>query len=186
MTARTLVASTVPRLRFYATAFVVMGVPFGITIGFLPPASLLKGLFAGAFFGTGMTWFIALMQARLSTYRHPGGVPAVRQTASLLFRGALPEARQAAATALQTSCGRVVRNGTDTGTGMVLRVRTRTSWKSWGKVITVSLAGVGLDQVRVTISSRPWFPLTIADYGKGFDNVARVVAALESSGETST
>jgi hypothetical protein len=57
---------------------------------------------------------------------------------------------------------------------------TSMSWKSWGEEVEAVITPAGEHCVHVHIQSRPLVRLTLVDYGKGVDNVNRIVTALRS------
>jgi len=60
----------------------------------------------------------------------------------------------------------------------IIEASTGISWKSWGEKILIQLAKQGDDKIEVQIHSRPRWKRTIVDYGKGRENLDKIVDQL--------
>lgn len=67
--------------------------------------------------------------------------------------------------------------------GGVIKVKTRSSWKSSGEIVEIQITNLRDRETRVRIRSDPRMPSTSLDYGKNLDNVIRVEAAIRRASE---
>jgi hypothetical protein len=161
-------------------------------------------LYSGAFFGIGMavvhgpedgSWFayalwtgipFGLLMATFAGGLHfivgrrlgNGKTPHVFQTADVVVDLEASAAVAAAESAMRCIDIRRLKTFSDVPVRIV--ARTHTSWKSWGERIEVVITQAGDNRALVRIQSRPLVRLTVVDYGKGVDNVNRIVTALRS------
>lgn len=63
-----------------------------------------------------------------------------------------------------------------------LTARTGVSWRSFGEVISCDIESHGSSLQSITVASRPWFPMTLADYGANLSNVRAVVVFFVQRG----
>ena len=64
-----------------------------------------------------------------------------------------------------------------------VRATKGVSWRSWGEHVRATVESVDDRRQRVTLASRPSFPLTIADCGANFENVAAIADTLTAPAE---
>lgn len=61
-----------------------------------------------------------------------------------------------------------------------VRATVDPSWRSWGEYVTVRGHST-TEGTRMTIESRPRFPATLVDWGKGKENVDKLLALVGSA-----
>ena len=103
----------------------------------------------------------------------------VNQTRVLMVRGDPGRVHTLCASALR-AIPRLRLVGDDPVRG-TLSGRIGMSLSSWGEEIKVSIEELDAGRLTITVSSRPWFPTTLFDYGKNCMNVAAFVESLRSS-----
>ena len=64
--------------------------------------------------------------------------------------------------------------------GNSIKLVSRASGRSWGEVIEISSTQETNGSHHYVVSNKPWFPLTIIDFGKGAENMLRVKSLLAS------
>ncbi|WP_409329161.1 hypothetical protein [Trujillonella humicola] len=168
-------------LRSYGLPLLAFGLPAGVIVGLVVGVvagsatdGLLAGVVGGALAGgvfallTGTTDLLADREAR------PGERHGPRQAASVQVRGGpdLPDRVAAALSALPAQIQAV-----DPAGGR-FTARTGWTWRSFGEEVSVQLTG-DPHSPTAHVTSRPVVPTTVLDYGKGRQNVHRVLAALE-------
>ena len=168
-------------LRTVLHVFVATGVPFGVISGVVAgfvmgsvTAGLAAGVGSGLFFGAFMALVLGSIDA--VTDRAPQTARrGPRQELRVTVRGGpdLQDRIVAALGALPANIREV-----DVAAGRY-RVRTATTWKSFGEEVSVQLTGDPAAPEAV-VSSRPVIATTVVDYGKGRSNVAAVSEALRA------
>ena len=196
-----------PACRLHVKIALATGVPFAVLWGGwmalnqpMGPEPALTGvlavaaLLAGLLFGVLMSAVVGTMQWRSGRDRMarrggdpdgPGAVDlGVRHTRTV--RVGLPAAevrRRSVAVARILRRARVA----DTGQGPgPIALWVGTSRRSWGERVELRVDPHDASTTDVTVSSRPIWPWTLADYGKNADNVDRVVGWLDGLADWGT
>jgi hypothetical protein len=157
-------------IRAYLIVFAASALPFGLISG-LAYRSAAVGLVGGVIFGVAFTLIVGT--AAVAGHRGRGGPVSPRQRIALRLDADVDLVRRRAVEALGRVSPRPV--GTD-GPGRLV-VRVPMSLRSVGEVVGVEIRADG-PATDVVISSRPVVPVTVADYGKGRDNVETVERGL--------
>lgn len=63
----------------------------------------------------------------------------------------------------------------------LIEVRTRTTWDSFGSIVTFSLEQVGHQLTEVTIESRPYLRTTLVDFGHSWKEIASIANRLRET-----
>ncbi len=65
-------------------------------------------------------------------------------------------------------------------TNKMIIIKTKMTWESFGEKITIKIHEIAKNNIRITIESKPVFPITIIDYGKNLSNVLCVESLFKS------
>ncbi|RLD19677.1 MAG: hypothetical protein DRI69_07870 [Bacteroidetes bacterium] len=60
-----------------------------------------------------------------------------------------------------------------------IAIRTRVTFWTWGENIVIKTKELNDNLFEYSISSKPWLPTTLIDYGKNFKNVSRLEELIE-------
>lgn len=163
---------------FFGFAFgLYQGIKVGISDGV--NAGLVSGISKGLFFGLLMSFFVGkwhkrkTRKAREETGEDIGPV----QTKSSLLDDSIDNAFRKSVQSLTIMNARITVSDLQQGT---IDATTRMSWKSFGENLKVRLKTNEEGGVDVAITSKPRFPVTLVDYGKGRQNVDSFVKELMS------
>ena len=99
------------------------------------------------------------------------------QTKSSSLEGSFDDAFKKSIEALKVINAQVKVSDLEQG---AIDATTRISWKSFGENLKVHLETNEEGKVNVAITSKPKWPLTLVDYGKGKQNVNSFTEALRS------
>ncbi|MCC6443206.1 MAG: hypothetical protein IT210_07090 [Armatimonadetes bacterium] len=100
-----------------------------------------------------------------------------RQSQTILLEALPASAFQQALGALQQARMKVTARSPDR---MTLRAESPMSLRSFGETVTVSIEPAG-GASRLTVASQPAIQGTLLDYGKGAENVERIVNLIQKS-----
>jgi hypothetical protein len=158
-------------IRVYSIVFAASSVLFGLYSG-LVFGGLTRALLSGAIFG--VTFSAIIGTAAVVAQHGRNGWISPRQELAIRLYAHVERVRECAVQVLGEVSSRPVKVNGEGG----VEVRTTTSWRSWGEVLTVELRADGL-VTDVKISSRPVVQLTLVDYGRGRDNVEAIAWGLD-------
>lgn len=161
------------RSRALSIALVVgiaaLALPYWLTTG-------TAGLVAAAVIAGMLGLVIGTMQYVLGRRVTGGDTPGVIQTREIIARRDAEWAARSAVRVLQAMGARSIRSSP--GAPWRISARTRWSWKSFGEKVDIEVVPFGEREAVIRVTSRPFVPSTIADYGKGFENVKRILQAI--------
>jgi hypothetical protein len=159
-------------VRVYLIVFAGAGLPFGLYSA-LVSGSASRGVESGAIFG--LAFSVVIGTAAVLGHRGRRGRISPRQELAIRLDADADSVREYA---VQVLCEVSSRPASLSGEGRRVEARTPTSWRSWGEALAVELRTAG-SATDVVISSRPVVQLTLADYGRGRDNVEAISRGLE-------
>lgn len=160
----------------YYTGFLFEGlsdqsVDLRTLITILIPASLAFGILIAAF------------QSYIDRRRRKQGIDIdadqLRPVDSVVVNLTLIAARRETELTLLALHGAKIRSASEDH----FEIRTSVTKRSWGEIVRVELKPVEDEKTLVQVSSRPWFKLTIIDYGQNSDNVREVLTSLSQGSE---
>tara|TARA_Y100000590_G_scaffold456948_1_gene608562 strand:+ start:1868 stop:2386 length:519 start_codon:yes stop_codon:yes gene_type:complete len=172
-------------MKLYFKLFLLFGTGYGLVRGIKAGseegliAGITTGIIEGLFFGLVMSFFIGKWQKRKikKMQSKPGEEIGPSQSKSILIEESQENAFNKSIEALKIIKAKVkysdIRKGLINGT-------TGISWKSFGEKIYIKIIQKPENKVEITITSKPLFPLTLVDYGKGRENVTSFVNAIKS------
>lgn len=159
-------------LSLAARTFVVTGLAFGVVMAVIRH-SIIGGVTASIGFGIAMSGFATAATA-WSTRGRPGSL-STKQHVTFTSTLMPDQVHDAVVRALTAMSAKITADSVSH-----VSARTKTSWRSWGEVLTVdvtpSVAGV-----QIAILSRPRLRTTVADYGRNQENVARIESMLREA-----
>lgn len=178
------------KLHTYRRIFIFASIPFGIYMGSIgaiasgPWYGLLIGVGSGLFYGLFMALILGAMNQFLTKQLktdYNENLLGVHQVQLVTLKHSFEDA----ITACQSSLLEL-KYCTITHTDMelgVIHAQTKTTWKSFGEKIMLTVSTAEPDLCKITISSRPALKTTLVDYGKNVENVRSIINSLRSRGE---
>ncbi len=157
----------------YGLVMAVLLWPVGIILG------PILGVFGGLSFGAGMSLILGTINRRKVRQAHlPPHIDGsnVNQTGSVELSLPCDGAFDLSLSALTTIVKCSVKTA-NRETGQIM-ARTGRSWWSWGEKLTLHINRINSSHARVDVSSRQALGTTIIDYGRNFENVAKLVSFL--------
>lgn len=163
--------------KFFLYSFIGFGLMGVIGFAFVMPTiigALWRGILFGLAAGVILAGGSALLQW-LSTANIPiEGHVSPEQSQTVVVDLPFEAAFERAVASLQVV--NAWEDQKDPASGLVTGWTGRT-WKSFGETITIQLEAQGSAQTQITVSSTP-NSATQIDYGKGYDNVQRIIAYI--------
>lgn len=161
----------------YGLMMVVISVLMGDPVNL--PVLLISSSFFGFFMGL-TSMFYQKRYAKVKGSNDEGN--SLKVNHKLRLRITLPPHLVAEALRQDEVLGKLTMKETD---GLV-RLSTGMSMRSWGEKMSVKLVEVESDAYEYEIASAPKLKTTLIDYGKNFENVDRIKAAMLRALPTST
>lgn len=172
-------------MNLYLKIFLQTGIPFGICMGvFASDAESISDILAVSFlycifFGGTMAIFLGAFQKNAEAKiieNDEEFVEGVHQHATIKLDLNVHQAFNKCLDLLVAfKKSRIVYSNNESGK---IKIKTKSSWKSWGEIITISLSGLGDDSTLAKIYSKPRLIGTIVDYGKNYKNVQKIKLLL--------
>jgi hypothetical protein len=172
-------------MKLYLKIFLFTGIFYGLWMGIFHGVSkgamegLVMGVISGLVFGLFMSLILGTMHRVYSkkvSKKQDGdvGPHQARDVVLHLGKDAALEKCLQALPAIKAKPKKV-----DKESGLII-AKTKTSWKSFGERITISLHETAAETTAITIESAPTVTTTMVDYGKGYQNVETVLDQLKA------
>lgn len=171
-------------MKMFLKIFVISGVPFGAIIGLISSidegleAGLVTGLTAAFFFGVAMSLTLGSLHKWKSRKWRSNDNIGPNQTGIIHLDTTADDAFDRCRDVLSLM-------------GAVLKLEDKTegrieaefgrSWKSFGESILVRVSSQSSDRSCVQVSSAPIVKTTLVDFGKGLENINRILHLLTKS-----
>lgn len=161
-------------MRRHVLIFFACGIPFGLWGWLIFGAR--AGVLMGLLFGAGMVfglWGVGALINRGKPERVRTGGPRHQDTVKLDLDPT--QAFERCSSALK-AFGANIRSADRKS--LRIEANTRTTIKSWGERLTLTLIPVSDKATEITVRSVPAWPLTLVDYGKAVENVESIIGHL--------
>ena len=172
-------------MNLYLKLFILFGGGYGIikgiSVGYSKglSAGLTEGVLSGIFFGLFMSIFIGWWQKRKTKKLKKNGKNiSPNQSEKILVPGVFEDIFEKSLSGINVFKGKLYSSKIEEG---LIQATTGISWKSFGENIEIKLKRKEDNIVEIKISSKPSFPLTIVDYGKGRNNVLSFIEYINKS-----
>jgi hypothetical protein len=149
------------------------GFTHGVFFGFAFASGLVKGFYFGLF----LSLSIGTVQKLTTRKMGAGDDVSPRQTKTVNLDMSLDAAIDRCREALGNIGAKIISEKKEKER---IEAKMSISWKSAGEIILIELSDLGTGQIRVQISSSPLllFKFTFLDFGKGYENVERIISLL--------
>lgn len=138
---------------------------------------LASGLVKGFYFGLFLSLSIGTVQKLTTRKMGAGDDVSPRQTKTVNLDLSLDAAIDRCREALGKIGAKIISEKKEKER---IEAKMSISWKSFGEIILIKLSDLSTGQIRVQISSSPLplFKFTFLDFGKGYENVERIISLL--------
>ncbi len=174
-------------MRLYLKVFAACAVPFGIVMTVtsvfrfgLSMEAIGRGIAGGVGYGALMSATLVTLHKRVVKPRPgmPEDASKVKHTRKIQLAHSYEEAFGLAVSSLQ-SLGKHKIQQSEKSSGKI-QAKIGLNPKSAGEVISFNVRRISDGQTEIEVTSRPWLPTTLVDYGKNLENVEKIVNFLSS------
>ena len=173
-------------MNIYLKILFTTGIPFGIIMGLIYSVvygiqlGLILGLFAGIFYGILMSLIVGSLHTRSIKQMHlekPEDAYQVHQGRNIELQVSYDRAFNFCIASLNLIKNNKIRKEIRSlGT---IDARSGMTWRTWGETISFDIKKIDDNRTQVNVFSRPFYILTIADYGKNYENVEKIKSFLK-------